>query len=220
MSDHYFDGQGFVYPCAPTSAPPSLNSSSMEAPSAVHHDVRMNSRRLPVIPFVSRIEFLIMIMLYVARCACCGRRRLFNCMREIACLPLRLIHSLLLLLLLLLPPPCSIRTVWLLSAPSDPSTRNRHLPVKVVDLAAFIPWQLVALQACVFLAFPSSGYQSGSARVGRPWPPTWLNCWLSPHVSGSGWSGQVSCGPFCRPLVRALGLRLLSSQAARHLPAL
>ena len=48
MSDHYFDDQGFVYPCAPTSAPPSLNSSSMEAP-AVHHDVRMSSRWLPVI---------------------------------------------------------------------------------------------------------------------------------------------------------------------------
>ena len=90
MSDHYFDDQGFMYPCAPTSAPPSLNSSSMEAP-AVHHDVRMSSRWLPVILSVSRIEFLIMIMLYVARCACCGRRRLFSCMRDIACLPLRLV---------------------------------------------------------------------------------------------------------------------------------
>ena len=102
-------------------------------------------------------------------------------------------------------PPCSIlnplRTVWLLMAPSDPSTRNRHLPVTIVDLAAFIPWQLVALQACVFSAFPSAGYQSGSARVGCPWPPTWPNCWLRPHIPGFGWSGLVSCGPFCRPLV-------------------
>ena len=69
MCDNYFDSQGFVYPRAPPSAPPSLNSSSMEAPSAVHHNFRMSSRRLPVIIFVSRIEFLIMIMLSVARSA-------------------------------------------------------------------------------------------------------------------------------------------------------
>ena len=95
MSVNYFDGQGFAYPYVPTSAPPSLNSSSMEAPSAVHHDVRMSSLRLPVIIYVSRIEFLIMFMLYVTRSACCGRRRLLHCMRDIACLPLRLVHSLL-----------------------------------------------------------------------------------------------------------------------------
>ena len=107
MSDNYFDSQGCLYPCAPTSAPPSLNSSSMEAPSAVHYDIRMSGRRLSIVIFVSRIEFLIMIMLYVARSACCGRRGLLHCMRDIACLPLRLVHSLL-LLLLLLPPPCSL----------------------------------------------------------------------------------------------------------------
>ena len=32
-------------------------------------------------------------------------------------------------------------------------------------------------------------------------PPTWCNCWHSPYVPGSGRSGQVSCGPFCLPLV-------------------
>ena len=69
MSVHYFDGQGFACPYVSTSAPPSLNSSSMEAPSAVHHVVRMSSRRLPVIIFVSHIEFLIMFMLYVAQSA-------------------------------------------------------------------------------------------------------------------------------------------------------
>ena len=36
MCDCYFDGLGFVYPRAPPSAPPSLDSSSLEAPSAVH----------------------------------------------------------------------------------------------------------------------------------------------------------------------------------------
>ena len=36
MSDYYFDGLGFVYPRAPPSAPLSLDSSSLEAPSAVH----------------------------------------------------------------------------------------------------------------------------------------------------------------------------------------
>ena len=87
MSDNYFDGQGFVYPCTPPSAPPSLNSSSMQAPSAVHRTVRMSSRWLPIIIFASRIEFLIMIMIYVARSACCGWRRLSHRMRNIACLP-------------------------------------------------------------------------------------------------------------------------------------
>ena len=90
MSVIYFDGQGFAYPCVSTSAPPSLTSWSMEAPSAVHHVVRMSSRALPVIFFVSLIEFLIMFMLSVARSAFGGRRRLLH---AIACLPLRLVQS-------------------------------------------------------------------------------------------------------------------------------
>ena len=69
LSVIYFDGQGFEYPYVSTLAPPSLISSSLEAPSAVHYIVRMSSRRLPVIIFVSLIEFLIMFMLYVARSA-------------------------------------------------------------------------------------------------------------------------------------------------------
>ena len=36
MSVFCFDGLGFVCPRAPPSAPPSLDSSSLEAPSAVH----------------------------------------------------------------------------------------------------------------------------------------------------------------------------------------
>ena len=44
MSDYYFDGQGFENPSAPPSAPPSLNSSSVEAPSAVHRNFRMSSK--------------------------------------------------------------------------------------------------------------------------------------------------------------------------------
>ena len=112
LSVIYFDGQGFAYPCVSTSAPLSLTSSSMEAPSAVHYIVRMSSRRLPVIIFVSLIEFLIMFMLSVAQSAFGGRRRLLHCMRAIACLLLRLVHSLL-FLLLLLPPPCSLRNPWL-----------------------------------------------------------------------------------------------------------
>ena len=51
MRVYYFDGLGFVSPCSP----PSLDSSSLEAPSAVHHVDRMSSRRLPVIIFVSLI---------------------------------------------------------------------------------------------------------------------------------------------------------------------
>ena len=64
-----FRRSGVCVPHVSTSAPPSLNSPSMEAPSAVHHVVRMSRRRLPVIIFVSHIEFLIMFMLYVARSA-------------------------------------------------------------------------------------------------------------------------------------------------------
>ena len=116
MSVLYFNGQWFAYPCVSTLAPPSLTSSSLEAPSAVHHVVRMSSRRLPLIIFVSLVEFLIMFMLYVAWSAFGGHRRLLHCMRAIACLPPRLVHSLLfllLLLLLLLPPPCSLLNPWL-----------------------------------------------------------------------------------------------------------
>ena len=42
MSDYFFDGQGLENPSAPPSAPPSLNSSSVEAPSAVHRNFRMS----------------------------------------------------------------------------------------------------------------------------------------------------------------------------------
>ena len=66
----------------------------------------MSSRRLPVIIFVSLIEFMIMFMLCVARSAFGGRRRLLHCLRAIARLPLRLGHSHLCLLLL---PRCSLR---------------------------------------------------------------------------------------------------------------
>ena len=44
MSDYYFDGQGFENPSAPLTAPPSLNSSSVEAPSAVRRNFRMSSK--------------------------------------------------------------------------------------------------------------------------------------------------------------------------------
>ena len=85
MSD-YFDGQGFMNPRTPPSSPLSLPSSSVEAFSAVHRNFRMSSRRLPVILFVSRVEFLFMILIYVARSAWCDRRRLLHCMCNITCL--------------------------------------------------------------------------------------------------------------------------------------
>ena len=44
MSDYYFDGQGFENPSAPPSAPPSLNSSSVEAAPAVRRNFRMSSK--------------------------------------------------------------------------------------------------------------------------------------------------------------------------------
>ena len=53
-----------------------------------------------------------MFMLYIARSAFGVRRRLLHCMRAIACLSVRLVHSLL-FLLLLLPPPCSLHNPWL-----------------------------------------------------------------------------------------------------------
>ena len=108
MSDYYLDGQRFVYPRAPPSAPPLLNS-SLEAPSAVHHIFRMSSRRLPVILFVSRIAFISI--------SCCLLRRVPVVARGgyyIVCVishvsNLRLVYSLL-LIILLLPPPCALRT--------------------------------------------------------------------------------------------------------------
>ena len=74
---------------------PSFDSSSLEVPSAVHHAIWMSSRRLPVIIFVSLIEFMIMFMLCVVRSAFGGRRRLLHHLRAIARLPLRVVHSLL-----------------------------------------------------------------------------------------------------------------------------
>ena len=102
MSDYYFDGQGFVYPRAPPSAPPSLNSSSLEAPFAVHHTFRMSSRL-----FVSRIEFL-----FISCCLLRGVPVVAGGGYYIVCVishvsNLRLVHSLL-LVILLLPPPCSL----------------------------------------------------------------------------------------------------------------
>ena len=91
----------------PLCSPPSLDSSSLEVPSAVHRAVRMSSRRLPVIIFVSLIEFMIMFMLCVARSAFGGRRRFLHCLRALARLPLRLGHS---HLCLLLPHRCSLRS--------------------------------------------------------------------------------------------------------------
>ena len=108
MIGYYFDGQGFVYPRAPPSAPSSLNS-SLEAPSAVHQTFRMSSRRLPVILFVSRIEFL-----FITCCLLRGVPVVAGGGYYIVCVishvsNLRLVHSLLLIILLLLPP-CSLRT--------------------------------------------------------------------------------------------------------------
>ena len=97
----------------PLCSPPSLDSSSLEVPSAVHHVVRMSSRRLPVIFFVSLIEFMIMFMLCVARSAFGGRRRLLHCLRAIARLPLRLGHSHLCLLgVLSATLGCQISVIW------------------------------------------------------------------------------------------------------------
>ena len=105
----YFDGQGFMFPRAPPPAPPSLNSSSLEAPAAVLHTFRMSSRRLPVILFVSRIEFL-----FISCCLLRGVPVAAGGGYYIVCVilhasNLKLVHSLL-LIILLLPPPCSLRT--------------------------------------------------------------------------------------------------------------
>ena len=109
MSDYYFDGELFVYPRAPPSVPPSLNSSSLKAPSAVHHIFRMSSRRLPVILFVSHIEFI-----FISCCLLRGVPVVAGRGCYIVCVishvsNLRLVHSLL-LIILLLPPPCALRT--------------------------------------------------------------------------------------------------------------
>ena len=78
---------------------PVLASSSLEVPSAVHHAVKKSCRRLPVIIFVSLVEFMIMFMIGIARSDFGGRRRLLHHVRATARLPIRLVHSLLFLLL-------------------------------------------------------------------------------------------------------------------------
>ena len=108
MSDYYFDGQRLECPRAPTSAPPSLNSSSLEAPSAVLHTFRMSSRRLPVILFISRIEFI-----FISCCLLRGVPVVAGGGYYIVCVIshvsiLRLVHNLL-FLILLLPLPCALR---------------------------------------------------------------------------------------------------------------
>ena len=100
FSDEWFLFQRSGVCIPPCYLPPSSASSSLEAPPAVHHIVRMSSRQLPVIIFFSLIEFLIMFMLLVARSAFGDQRRLLHCLRAIARLPLRLVHSILFFLLL------------------------------------------------------------------------------------------------------------------------
>ena len=46
---------------------------------------RMSTRRLPVLLFVSRIEYQFISCCFVARSACGGRRRLLPYMRTLAC---------------------------------------------------------------------------------------------------------------------------------------
>ena len=108
MRDFYFDSQGFVYPRAPPSAPPSLNSSSLEAPSAVHHTFRMSSRLLPVILFVSHIEYIFLscCLLRAVPVVAGGGYYIVCVISHVS--NLRLVHSLQ-LIILLLPPPCSLR---------------------------------------------------------------------------------------------------------------
>ena len=84
----------------PPCSPPLFDSSSLEVPSAVHHAVWMSSRRLPVIIFVSFIEFMIMFMLVLCGVHSVAGGFFLHHMRAMTRLPLRLLQS----SVLLLPP--------------------------------------------------------------------------------------------------------------------
>ena len=130
----------------------------------------MSSRRLPVIFFVSLVEFLTMFMLGVARSACGGWRRLLHCLRAIARLPLRLVHS----LLFLLPPRCSIRNLWL----SDFS----YLMIPIYD-ASSISYAVSQLSLCVnYNTLTVDGFCKAIISCQMQNPLTYFCIWQpSPH---------------------------------------
>ena len=76
----FFGRSGVRAPSAPPLAPPSSDSSSVEAPSDVRRNCiacprRMSKRRLTVILFVHHVAVLIVILITVARSVWNGRRR-------------------------------------------------------------------------------------------------------------------------------------------------
>ena len=87
-------------------------------------------------------RFMIMFMLCVARSAFGGRRRFLHCLRAIARLTLRLVHSLL-FLLLLLPPRSSLRNSWL----SDFS--YMMIPLSVAYSKSSVYFYVSQLSLCV-----------------------------------------------------------------------
>ena len=106
------------------------------------HTFGMSTRRLPVIFFVSLIEYpFISCCLLLGVSVVAGGGSYFVCVISHVS-HLRLIHSLL-PIILLLPPPCALRNLY--------CSRFHPLTVIVLTLDIFIQWQLVALQACVYL---------------------------------------------------------------------
>ena len=77
----------------PPCSPPSFDSSSLEVATAVHHAVWMSSKRLPVIIFVSLIEFMIMFMLGLRGVHSVAGGFFLHHMRSMTRLPLRLLNS-------------------------------------------------------------------------------------------------------------------------------
>ena len=145
MSDYYFDGLGFVYPRAPPSAP-SLYSSSLDAPSACSHTFRMSTKQLPVILYVSCVEYP-----FISCCLLCGVPVVagggyyFVCVISHVSI-LRLVHSLL-IIILLLPPPCALH---------NPLRTRLLFEVSSVDcyctyLSWFHPSTVIVLTLAIFI---------------------------------------------------------------------
>ena len=217
MSVYYFDGQGFVYPRAPPSAPPSFNSSSMDTPSAVQRNFRMSSRRLPVILLVSRIEFLILILMYGVCCAVC-----MMWPEEVITLYVYYHMSAVsdsFTVFCSSSSSCRLRVLSTTLSARGYCSRINTLTVTIIALAAFSQCQLVALKACVYQ--PSLPQVTSQARLESDV--------LDPHpgsTAGYHHQSQALGGPdnllwplmtSLSRLVIALGLCLLGSQASRLL---
>ena len=108
MSDYYFDGLGFVYRSCSSISVSVVELLIFGSSFCCSHTFRMSTRWLPVILFVSRVEYP-----FISCCLLCGVPVVAKGGYYFVCVishvsNLRLVHSLL-FIILLLPPLCALR---------------------------------------------------------------------------------------------------------------